>query len=181
MTFEPILTWLDRFKPLWEFLTGIGTVGAVCVSLWLALRRPKARLEVVAHSTNDDKALVLTITNVGDTAELVLSWYWRAKCLGKGGIALKSYPVLLNGPVALPLPQRMQKFDVLTITEAIDAIATIAEQVIPKPMADADVDDAIAKSWFGCATSSGRLFETPTPDKVAKAIAGRIRLIRKAI
>src|SRR5712671_5768409 len=93
---RPVLDCLERFKPLWDFLTAIGTLGAVGVSLWFAVRRPKARFELVVAPTNEDRTVILTITNKGDTSELILGWYWRAKCLGEpGGIGLQSYPVEL--------------------------------------------------------------------------------------
>src|SRR5438552_9046932 len=72
---DHFLACLEHFKPLWDFLTAIGTVGAVVVALLLALRKPKVRLSPGARMQGT--TIVLSATNKGSEPATVLGWEWR--------------------------------------------------------------------------------------------------------
>jgi hypothetical protein len=180
-----IVEWLDKTRSLWEFLTAlgtaVGTVGAVIVSLWLALGERRARLKIFAGVVNEGKTVLLEITNRGASA-LVLHCYWRAPCLGSvRAIGLPDYPCELNERVALRLPQRLQRDDVLVTWAALDGIAKHADEVIPEGIKGEGLEVSLSESFFGCVTSSGKEFEIAAPESAWKDIARRVTLLRTEI
>jgi len=75
------LSWLHDYKPLWDFLTAIGTVGAVVVSLYLASRQTKAHLtvsvEALQASEHSPMVAAWAIINDGKADQVVSRCYWR--------------------------------------------------------------------------------------------------------
>ncbi len=180
-----VVEFLERTKPIWEFLTAVGTavgtVGAVIVSLWLALGERNVRLKLFAGITNEGKTVLLGITNRGAPA-LILHCYWRAPCLGDArAIGLPDYPCELNGASALRLPQRLQKHDVLITWSALESLANQAHEVIPADIVGEGLEASLAESFFGCATSAGEEFEVAAPESIWKEIARRVTLRRTEI
>ena len=180
-----VAAWLNNTRPVWEFLTAvgtaIGTVGAVIVSLWLALGARRVRFRLSAAVFNEGKTVLLEITSCGAPA-LVLRWFWRAPCFGSVRfIGLPDYPCEISGRAALKLPQRLQQDDVLVAWAALDWIAKQADNVIPKDIKGEGLEASLSESFFGCATSSGEEFEVAAPESAWKEIARRVTLLRTNI
>lgn len=103
MSVTDFVHWLERFKPLWDFLVGIGTVGAVVVSLWLASRKPKAHLTLSVQIRGND-LIDLTATNDSDLDTVVQQLQWRAHCIrGSGKLNMGVYPFSLNNQHAMTI------------------------------------------------------------------------------
>jgi hypothetical protein len=102
----PWLRWLEEHKPLWDFLTAVGTVGLAAVTVWLANREAhKAQLSVglrimigpgakepfpeyVVFRIVNNGSLPLRITQIG--------WRWG---LRKKLAAVQMYEPTLSSPL----------------------------------------------------------------------------------
>lgn len=177
---DDFLTCLDRFKPLWEFLTAVGTVLAVVISLWLATRKQRAHITVSAESKGDQYSL--TATNDGDAGIIVMRCEWGADCIsGSGRVHLPSYPFNLNNHVAQSIPQRITKGDILNTWGSLKQIAEAANQQIPNTVAMSQVEASVRNSRFACVTTTEGAFTTALPAATQEELIRHFRLLRTPI
>ena len=181
---ESVLNWLAKFKPLWEFLTALGTVSAVVVSLYLASRKPKAHLtlsvELLKAGDHTPDVAAWTIVNDGEADQIILRWYWRAQCTETGRIYLSAF-CELNGRGGYMLPQRIVKDDMLTGRDPLTSIADLANPHISAKATPEEIEKCFRGSKFGCVTTTGKLYETDMPQTLQTALLARFRSVRGPI
>ena len=171
------MAWLESFNPLWDFLTAVGTVSAVAVSLWLATRKPKTHLALFVELRG--ASFVLTITNDGEAEVTVRRCDWRAKCMtGAGRLELPQYPFQYNGQPAQSIPRRVINGDILETWVSVKAIAEQANSVIPETATMEQIDHDIRKSCFVCVTTTGIDFSANLPVGMQDELIKQFRLLR---
>jgi hypothetical protein len=171
-----ILDWLERLKPLWNFLTALGTLLAVCVSLFLASRKPKAHLDITPQLSNNN--VVISIVNDGDADQTLSHCYWRTPSNPNRAFPFMIYT--MNG-IAMMNVKRMQNSDVVQTWTPLDAAATAINLFISDTATSKEIEHCILKSKFGCATTVGKFYEKNLPKDLQKALLDRLILQRTPI
>jgi hypothetical protein len=174
-----MLRWLEHFKPLWDFLTAIGTVGLAAVTVWLANRKPKLHLTVSAELANEGQTLLIRILNDGAAAPLPLRCDWVAKEFGR--IDIPMFGGSLNGRPMVMGIQRMTNGDTLDVSWAVDDLAQRAANALSADLGEASVKFAIQNSSLSCTTTTGESFRSPLSSAVQETLAARVNLHRRKI
>ena len=173
---DHVLDCLEHFKPLWDFLTAVGTVGAVVVALLLALRKPKVHLFPGARMQGT--TIVLSATNKGSEPATVLGWEWRAACIEGGRVDLAAYPYSLNSLPGLSAPQRLVKSDLLVTWVSVNALAEVANPRISAGLQAPAIEQAVRSSRFACLTTTGEVFEANLPESAQAPLMQRLGELR---
>ena len=163
------LATLEKWKPLWDFLTAIGTVGAVILSLFLAFGRLRTRYQIQAkliEQKNERPQIIWEITNLGDVTPLLAYIYWYCPCIPKHRIPLPMAVGTVNGLGPLSLPKPLQKYDTFSSWKIIDEFVQLINEHIPANWSIDRITLCIAKSRFGCTTNNGRSFEKKPPNEL---------------
>jgi len=164
-----MLHWLERFKPLWDFLTAIGTIGLASVTVWLANRKPKTLLRVGAELANEGLILVVRILNYSDATPLLL----RCELVGKefGGIDIPIITGNLNGRPfgAIGVPRMMNGDRLQTWWDVADLVQRVIK-ALPAGTSKELLETAIRNSLLSCPTTTGESFRGPMPPPVQQAL-----------
>jgi hypothetical protein len=90
---EPVLQFAERWKPLAEWFTAIGTVGAVIVAVWLARRESALRLHLTTdlllefdENSQPKLSVACSVQNRGERLVTLIDygfqlWPWRSSPL----------------------------------------------------------------------------------------------------
>jgi len=155
---DHLLLWLQRWAPLWEFLTSVGTVAAVVVALLLASRKPRSNLVVSA------------VVGQGK----FFSWVGPGL---RGGQFLSDFG-LHNGMGNVALPRQLTTGEWFAVIGSFDELSNA---IPPEVKALAEIQDALRDSRFRCATTLGKVFEVSIPRAVSDALARHVELVRRPI
>ena len=172
---DNILDGLDRLKPLWEFLTGVGTVALAILTVYLANKKPKPRIRLTVRVVREHVAIV-EMLNAGETLPVVRGWYWSSPCAGRAD--LLSIVNLTTQGRSVAIPYRMEHGDVLEGAVDLQAIAQLADGRISPDATRLEIEACIATSRFGCVTTIGDVFEVILPVE-ARAQLGRFINLRR--
>ena len=173
-----VLDWLDRLKPLWEFLTGIGTVALAVLTVYLANRKPKSRITVTVRLAREHVAVV-EMLNVGDALPVVRGWHWSSPRTGRIDLLAMVNLTIQARPV--PIPYRMERGDLIEGQVALEAIAQLADERLGPNATPEEVQVCVRESRFGCTTTVGQVFEVSLPPEVRTELARRIDIRRRPI
>jgi len=172
---DHLLLWLQRWAPLWEFLTSVGTVAAVVVALLLASRKPRSNL-VVSAVVGQGKFLQVKATNHAETPVWIGSFSWVGPGL-RGGQFLSDFG-LHNGMGNVALPRQLTTGEWFAVIGSFDELSNA---IPPEVKALAEIQDALRDSRFRCATTLGKVFEVSIPRAVSDALARHVELVRRPI
>lgn len=178
---ECVLKWLEHFKPLWDFLTAVGTVGLAAVTFYLATRVAKVHLALTISLMNENQTIVVTVTNDAKAVPVLLKCVWRTREFEFARVDYQIGMCQLNGHPTGYGAQRLVNGDVLTIWAAVQEIARQADASLPKDLAPNQLDRLVRESSIAWATSTGDSFSMPLPPDVQTVLANRIKLIRTPI
>jgi hypothetical protein len=166
--------------PVSEFLTGVGTIALAILTVFLANRKPKDHIEL-SVTIRQNQSLVVEMLNDGYTLPVIRTWYWRAPCLGRGRLELPAIADIVRQQSIVPLPLRMERGDLLVGSVTAETIAQIADQRIEQNVTPEALRACMRGSRFGCATTTGSVFEIQLPVAASSLIAERLVLRRPAI
>jgi hypothetical protein len=174
------LEWLEHLKPLWDFLTAVGSIGLAVVTAWLATRKPKMHLSVSTAMADDGDRVKITAINDGEAPAVFLKFSWRASGFKSGRIDLTRGDIWVNGTQpAAGGTARLVTGDIVTALYYKHVLAGVASEVLPEDLDG--LERTIGDSRFVCVTTTGESFETPPPQTVQKLLADRTRLLRQSI
>lgn len=173
-----ILDWLDRLKPLWDFLTGVGTVALAILTVYLANKKPKVGIKLSVRTVRGDVAVV-EILNAGEALPVVRGWHWSAPCVGR--VDLLTIVNLTMRGRSVDIPYRMEHGDVLVGEVSLQAIAQIAEGRIRSNATPREIEECVASSHFGCTTTIGGPFEAILPIEAQAQLGKSMNLRRRPI
>jgi len=183
-TFESILHWLDRLRPLTDLLIAIGTISSVIAAIYFGLRRPRIDLKVSAvlrrPQGGGHPVLDVTIISQDEGTPTVQTIYWRAPCIGPQRLYITPPLVILNG-ISRSLPLRMTEGDILSSIIDLYEIANLANLAIPQisqNLTDEQINLCISQSRVGCLTSTTKHFETELTRDSQQELSRAFRLQR---
>ena len=175
---DSILDWLDRLKPLWEFLTGVGTVALAVLTVYLANKSPKIRIKLTVRLVRGQVAIV-EMLNAGEALPVIRGWYWSAPCVGRVDLLTMANLTMQNRMVSIPC--RMERGDVLEGSIDLKAIAQIAEGKISPDATPQEIEECISSSRFNCTTTIGGVFDVILPSEAQAQLGKFINLRRRPI
>jgi hypothetical protein len=169
------LDWLSRFHPLWEFLTGVGTLALAAVSFWLGTRKPKAKIEISRRRVG--LHIFLSLSNTGEAVVVIARCYWRAPCTN-GQVDLSNF-ALFNGAGPVPLLQiRLTRGDRAEIGTDVGTLCDLVNPHIPQAATDDEIRVCVADSRFECVTTTGEHFGISAPEETRIDLFSRLMLLR---
>ena len=173
---DALLSWLHYHKPLWDFMTAVGTIGLASTTVWLATRKPRAKLDLSVVRVAADGAF-FTIRNAGDAVLVVAGCYWAAPCL-QGRVDLV-HAGLFNGAGPFPLLQcRLTRGDTIEIRLTLQEIADLVNPHLPSEATAPAIAACLRESTLVCATTTGEQFQIAMPQEASEDLRRRVMLLR---
>ena len=174
-----MLNELEHLKPLWDFMIAVGTVALAALSLWLAVRKPKAALRVVATRVGNlqgDLAQIL-VRNVGAAAVAVERCFWRAR--GRDlEISLPEFGERFGGPVR-PLPEiLLARGDRVFVRMAISSWGDGISRAVGAEASDQEIAGLMQGSEIVLVTTTDERFATPLPQDIREALQTHLARVR---
>lgn len=180
-TFDCLLEWLEHYKPLWDFLTAIGTVGLTglaVVTIYQSTRKPRIHLALKISLINNNETILVTVTNDAEATPVLLRYVWRTQesyCFQRD-FSLCTFQI--NGQKAGNTAPRLTNGDVLTTWVGVTEIATAADNCLQRTLSQDNLNRLVRDSLFVCVTTSGDSFTTLLTPDVQRALVSRIKLER---
>src|SRR6266404_3398109 len=135
------LEWLARFKPLWDFLTAIGTVSLAALTVWLATRKPKLRLAVSVGYNG--QMLSIRIVNDGTATPVVQKCELLSDELKFGRIDIQETYRSLNSIAIGVGVARLATGDVQEVYCILDDLGANASAALPADLSEERVESAV--------------------------------------
>ena len=128
-------------------LTAIGTLGAVIVSLWLALRDTRVRLRVDAgiakillerqiyeRVSQEPDFVIITVTNIGRRVVTVTGLIWKSRLIRSRVV----FQMPGEAPLSAQIPARLQDGDQVSFSVPLEVLASAKQSalfkgLIPRP------------------------------------------------
>jgi hypothetical protein len=170
---------LGHLKPLWDFLTAIGTLGLAFVTFWLATRKPRA--ELILSEIRAGNSVTVAIQNTGDVVLVVGRFFWSAVTPRRQAELGFNQPgfCLFNGIGPIPFLQaRLSRGDTVEIRVSIEQLAEAINPHIPQEATAAEIADCLRSSHFGCVTTTGEQFQAPISEATYVDTRTRVMLLR---
>jgi hypothetical protein len=170
---------LHEYKPLWDFMTAVGTIALALVTFFLATRKPKALLSLSVERSGP--TIDVVIRNTGEVVLVPARFYWTAPCInGQIDIGFAQPGVgLFNGAGPVPLLQnRLTRGDTVQMRTTVQQLAELSHPHISANAPAHGITACMRESRFVCVTTTGEHFEVPTPEDTAADISARVNLIR---
>lgn len=177
--FDAFLRWLEHSKPLWDFLTAVGTVGLAVVTFLLATRKPKA--ELTLSEIRSGTAVAVIIRNTGDAMLTIARFYWTAAAPGKQVELGFSQPGfgLFNGVGPIPFLQaRLSRGDTVEVRVSVQQMAEAINPHIRDDATVSEIAESLRSSRFGCATTTGEQFYVDISEATYVDVRGRLAVMR---
>jgi hypothetical protein len=172
---------LERLKPLWDFLTAIGTVGLAGLTVWLANRKPKPHLAVsVALDRGDLDIVILTVSD-GETAPMLQKYELRSQELKFGRIDIPVGQVVVNSMQIGMGVARLANGDWQQARCAVQDLGAGANATLPSDLTEEQVKTAVRNASIACVTTTGESFRAPLPSPVQQVLLRSINLHRQKI